>query len=131
MLEESARKAGYHLVFRRRAELSQEENLKWASDLLDVKYDDNAKDITRVFFTTTEKELLFLDDEIFDNCALMTNTNNTNLTNEKCSVQPPIREDSADSCSEEKNDSHGEKTFPSDYHGIPFAQVLGAEQQRL
>ena len=67
MLEESARKAGYHLVFRRRAELSQEENLKWASDLLDVKFDDNAKDITRVFFTTTEKELLFLDDAIFSN----------------------------------------------------------------
>ena len=67
MLEESARKAGYHLVFRRRAELSQEENLKWASELLDVEYDDNAKDITRVFFTTTEKELIFLDDEIFSN----------------------------------------------------------------
>ena len=41
--------------------------MKWASDLLDVKYDDNAKDITRVFFTTTEKELLFLDDAIFSN----------------------------------------------------------------
>ena len=33
MLEESARGGGYHLVFRRRPELSQEENLKWASDL--------------------------------------------------------------------------------------------------
>ena len=65
MLEESARGAGYHLVFRRRAELSQEDNLKWASGLLGVEYDKGAKDITRVFFTTTEKELLFLDDEIF------------------------------------------------------------------
>ena len=66
MLERSATK-GYHLVFRRRPELSQEDNLRWASQLLDVAYDDKAKDITRVFFTTTgdADELLFLDDEIF------------------------------------------------------------------
>ena len=65
MLERSATK-GYHLVFRRRPELSQEENLKWASELLGVKYDAQAKDITRVFFTTTEAELIYLDDEIFE-----------------------------------------------------------------
>ena len=66
MLEESARGGGYHLVFKRRPELSQEENLKWASDLLGVEFDKGAKDITRVFFTTTEKELIYLSDEIFD-----------------------------------------------------------------
>ena len=66
MLEESARGEGYHLVFKRGPELSQEENLKWASDLLGVKYDDGAKDITRVFFTTTEEELVYLDDDIFE-----------------------------------------------------------------
>ena len=66
MLEESARGQGYHLVFRRKPELSQEENLKWASGLLGVEYDKGAKDITRVFFTTTEQELLFLDDEVFE-----------------------------------------------------------------
>ncbi len=65
MLEVSARGEGYHLVFRRREELTQEENLKWASDLLGVKYDEGAKDITRVFYTTTGAELIFLDDEIF------------------------------------------------------------------
>ena len=65
MLEESARGRGYHLVFSRRTELSQEENLRWASGVLGVEYDTGAKDITRVFFTTTAKELLFLDDEIF------------------------------------------------------------------
>ena len=67
MLERSATK-GYHLAFRRRPELSQEENLKWASELLGVKYDKGAKDITRVFFTTTAEaeELLYLDDEIFE-----------------------------------------------------------------
>ena len=65
MLEESARGAGYHLVFRRRPELSQEDNLKWASDLLGVQYDEGAKDITRVFFTTTTAQLHYLDDSIF------------------------------------------------------------------
>ena len=65
MLEESARGAGYHLVFRRRPELSQEDNLKWASDLLGVQYDEGAKDITRVFFTTTTVQLHYLDDSIF------------------------------------------------------------------
>ena len=67
MLELSARGCGYHLVFRRKPELTQEENLKWASDLLGVEYDKGAKDITRVFFTTTadETDLIYLDDEIF------------------------------------------------------------------
>ena len=65
MLEVSARGEGYHLVFRRREELTQEENLKWASDLLGVKYDEGAKDITRVFYTTTGEELVFLEDDIF------------------------------------------------------------------
>lgn len=36
MLEESARGQGYHLVFRRRPERSQEDNLRWASRLLGV-----------------------------------------------------------------------------------------------
>lgn len=63
MLERSATK-GLHVVFRRRPELSQEENLKWASQLLGVAYDKNAKDITRVFYTPADK-LVFLDDEIF------------------------------------------------------------------
>ena len=66
MLEESARGMGYHLVFKRRAELDQVGNLKWASELLEVAYDAQAKDITRVFFTTTEAELIYLDDEIFE-----------------------------------------------------------------
>ena len=68
MLEKSARGLGYHLVFKRKPELSQEENLRWASELLGVAFDDKAKDITRVFFTTSDSEddLLFLNDSIFD-----------------------------------------------------------------
>ena len=65
MLERSATK-GFHIVFRRHPELSQEENLRWASELLGVEYDKGAKDITRVFFTPTTENILFLDEEIFE-----------------------------------------------------------------
>ena len=63
MMEESFSK-GYHIVFRRHPELSQEDNLRWASSLLGVEFDKGAKDITRVFFTPADK-LVFLDDAIF------------------------------------------------------------------
>ena len=68
MLEVSARKKGYHLVFTRNPSLNNVENLEWASELLGVEFDKGAKDITRVFYTTTgsEDDLLFLDDKIFD-----------------------------------------------------------------
>lgn len=68
MLEKSARGAGYHLVFKRRPELDQEGNLKWASELLNVAYDAGAKDITRVFYTTSAdpEDLIYLDDAIFE-----------------------------------------------------------------
>ena len=101
MLERSATK-GYHLVFSRRPELSQEENLKWASELLGVKFDAQAKDITRVFFTTTEQEMIFLDDAIFETTeAVLTNTNLTNLTNNEALKNSC---NSCNSCSKNKND---------------------------
>ncbi len=138
MLERSATK-GYHLVFSRRPELSQEENLKWASELLGVKFDAQAKDITRVFFTTTEAELLFLDDAIFETTeAVLTNTKkiltNTNLTNHTNSCAQ--EKDSCNLCNScsEKNPSNPSNScsnkkeptcsFPSDYNGIPFADII-------
>ena len=66
MLERSANK-GYHLAFRRHPEMTQEENLRWASQLLGVEFDKGAKDITRVFFTPPSDHILFLSDELFDN----------------------------------------------------------------
>ena len=84
MLEMSARKQGYHLVFMRRAELSQVDNLLWASELLGVKFDEGAKDITRVFYTTTadEENLLYLSDELFE---IEEATAVDGLQNHKCS----------------------------------------------
>ena len=104
MLEESARGAGYHLVFRRKPELSQVDNLKWASDLLGVAYDKSAKDITRVFFTTTEKELIFLDDGIFK-------------------IEEAVQTESSLPLSSVNSYSGGE-AFPTTYHGIPFTEIL-------
>ena len=118
MLERSATK-GYHLVFSRRPELSQEENLKWASELLGVKFDAQAKDITRVFFTTTEAEMVYLDDAIFETTeAVLTNTNLTNLTNNEA------LKNSCNSCNSCSNKKEPTCSFPSDYHGIPFKDII-------
>ena len=104
MLEESARGAGYHLVFRRQPALSQVDNLKWASDLLGVAYDKSAKDITRVFFTTTEKELIYLDDGIFK-------------------IEEAVQTESSLPLSR-VNSYSGREVFPATYHGIPFTEIL-------
>ena len=143
MLEESARGGGYHLVFRRRPELSQEENLKWASELLEVKYDDGAKDITRVFFTTTAsaEDLLFLDDEIFkirltpSPSLSREGSGQTQGQIQTAEVSTPLshREGKGESLlstplphREGKGESLlGEGlSFPSSYHGIPFTDII-------
>ena len=109
MMEESVRGKGYHLVFRRRPELSQVENLEWASRLLDVEFDKGAKDITRVFFTTTEQELIYLDDAIFEAAECLDNgiTNTGQSPSAACST-----------------DGTEPKEFPKEYHGIPFEKIL-------
>ena len=65
MLEKSATK-GLHLVFKRKPELSQEGNLKSVSETLNVPFDEGAKDITRVFFTPTSQDIIFIDERLFD-----------------------------------------------------------------
>ena len=107
MLERSATK-GYHLVFRRRPELSQEENLRWASDLLGVDFDKGAKDITRVFFTTTadDDELLFLDDEIFD------------------ATPAEIKEKTEDVTALQCYSSHVANNPDAKYNGILFTDII-------
>ena len=72
MFENSATKPGCgHIVFRRHPEMTQEENLRWASKVLGVEYDKGAKDITRVFYTPADK-LVFLDEELFEQETLET-----------------------------------------------------------
>ena len=116
MLEVSARNQGYHLVFRRRPELSQEENLRWASELLGVAFDDKAKDITRVFFTTSdsEEDLLFLDDEIFKTDAVEGNCDDEPLENKERTV-------AALQCCSSKTTHYNQEAR---YHGVLFTDII-------
>ena len=118
MMERSAGK-GYHIVFRRKPELSQEENLRWASQLLGVEYDKGAKDITRVFFTPPCEKLLFVDTDLFDNSE-MVNTETKNTETEKEKNVSPEKEKKT-----EQSDS-SLFTFHSSlsYLGIPYTDII-------
>ena len=129
MLERSARAAGYHLVFRRRAELSQEENLQWASELLGVAFDAGAKDITRVFFTTSdsEEDLMFLDDEIFSPLPASTvftppsvppSPGDRNPLGECKSVAPQMPS------TPPKGEVEGAGRFPTAFRGISYSVII-------
>ena len=92
MLERSANK-GYHIAFKRRPELSQENNLKWASELLGVEYDKGAKDITRVFFTPPTDRLLFVDSQLFENTEVnKKNTDSADAESQKKNQKNPYSE---------------------------------------
>ena len=129
MLERSATK-GYHLVFKRRPELTQEENLRWASDLLGVPYDEGAKDITRVFFTTTNDELIYLDDQIFRPTPSPSPVREG--TNRPTPKPLPAREGSGyhktltsyGNNSPHAGEGQGGGSFPLDYHGISFKDII-------
>ena len=136
MLERSATK-GYHLVFRRRPELSQEENLKWASELLGVKYDAQAKDITRVFFTTTAAELIYLDDGLFlcSGAFAMRPQGGGDLQSQGAEriTNPDTRgsriANSAERCEANSAERCGANSaerceYAKEYHGIPFTDIL-------
>ena len=112
MLERSASK-GFHIVFRRRPELSQEENLRWASTLLGIDYDRGAKDITRVFFTTGAgaDDLLYLCDELFDNATAPPPPAGT-------APPPEAQAAPADTATTPPAD------YPTGYRGTPYADII-------
>ena len=120
MLEMSARKQGYHLVFRRRPELSQEDNLKWASKVLGVQYDEGAKDITRVFFTTSDsaEDLLYLNDDVFAIESVEAVTANAS---EQAKRQ---RQSRAESQPENDSAADGSVAYPTEYHGVPYSKIV-------
>ena len=116
MMEESARGGGYHLVFARKPELSQEENLKWASELISVAYDSGAKDITRVFFTTSGNELIYLDDSIF---SLSPGPSPKGKGSAQQVQLPCVANESPLPLEGDRG-----RLFPTQYHGIPFECIL-------
>lgn len=118
MLERSANK-GFHLVFRRRPELLQEENLAWASELLGVAFDAGAKDITRVFYTTTNDadDLLYLSPNLFEinSCCEPPVVN-----------KPAVPEVITKLSTEEKEviNNRMELSTTLDYNGIPYRSII-------
>ena len=144
MLELSARGAGYHLVFRRREELTQEENLRWASKVLGVEFDKGAKDVTRVFFSTTadEGDLLFLDDEIFEvkeaghtpqshyplppmGYSPLSGGEHKSINLGELQKETPPTE-SADTLSQGKpaGAAEGQQVFPKEYKGVAYKDII-------
>ncbi len=69
LCERSATK-GLHIVFRRDISLDQEGNLRRVSDVLGVPFDEAAKDITRVFFTPTSSDILYIAEGLFDRAPI-------------------------------------------------------------
>ena len=135
LLEKSARGCGLHAAFKRHLRMSNEENLRWASDLLGVEYDKGAKDITRVFFATTAsaEDLLFLDNAIFDNKETENGEQNVHpLTKEsKAEIEAQDSETESKAEAESKVEAESKTQVKSDadaletdYQGIPYDRII-------
>ena len=120
MLERSANK-GYHIAFRRKPNLSQEDNLKWAAKLLGVEYDKGAKDITRVFYTPPTDRLLYFDKELLDNTECMIQIQESEISKgDSCNTQKEqkAKDEAVENTSKKSNSSTLE------YCGIPYADII-------
>ena len=135
LLEKSARGYGLHAAFKRHLDMSNEENLRWASDLLGVEYDKGAKDITRVFFATTAsaEDLLFLDNAIFDNKETENGEQNVHpLTKEsKAEIEAQDSETESKAEAESKVEAESKTQVKSDadaletdYQGIAYDRIV-------
>ena len=120
MLERSANK-GYHIAFRRKPNLSQEDNLKWAAKLLGVEYDKGAKDITRVFYTPPTDRLLYFDKELLDNTECKIQIQESEISKgDSCNTQ---KEQKAEDEATEKT-SKKSNNCTLEYCGIPYADII-------
>lgn len=120
MLERSANK-GYHIAFRRKPNLSQEDNLKWAAKLLGVEYDKGAKDITRVFYTPPTDRLLYFDKELLDNSECKMQIQESEISKvDSCNTQ---KEQKAENEATEKT-SKKSNNCTLEYCGIPYADII-------
>ena len=120
MLERSANK-GYHIAFRRKPNLSQEDNLKWAAKLLGVEYDKGAKDITRVFYTPPTDRLLYFDKELLDNSECKMQKQESEISKvDSCNTQKEQKaeDEAAEKTSKKSNNSTLE------YCGIPYSDII-------
>ena len=120
MLERSANK-GYHIAFRRKPNLSQDDNLKWAAKLLGVEYDKGAKDITRVFYTPPTDRLLYFDKELLDNTECKMQIQESEISKgDSCNTQKEqkAKDEAVENTLKKSNNSTLE------YCGIPYADII-------
>lgn len=120
--ERSATK-GYHIAFKRHPDLTQENNLRWASKMLGVMYDEGAKDHTRVFFSSTASpdDLLFVSPDLFDNDSVfsVSDSNNANAN----SPSP--------SNANSPSPAIANANYPIDYDGIPYRLLVDCLAEQL
>ena len=138
LVERSARGEGLHVVFKRDPSKTQEENLRAMSAQLCVPYDEGAKDITRVFFATTEEptELLYLNDELFVNEPSRSVSEKRAPTDDSRSVS-----EKRDPSDQTKNDQVSGGTFGAnvpatelyddEYKNIPYSDIVEALEDQL
>ena len=124
LIEKSARGEGLHTAFKRHLGMSNEENLRWASDLLKVEYDKGAKDITRVFFATTAsaEDLIFLDNAIFDNNEAET-VSPTPASND-ARIEAKSGAEAESDVESENQDKADESADATDYEGIAYDRII-------
>ena len=157
--ERSATK-GYHIAFKRHPELSQEENLRWASQLLGVRFDEGAKDHTRVFFSSTASadDLLFVSPALFDNTTAYAAPASSEpaLQTAQAASEPTLQVDPASQplpdaqapqnalapqasepilqtaqVSQPLPDSAASESFPQDYDDIPYSLLVDCLADQL
>ena len=133
LVERSARGEGLHVVFKRDPSKTQEENLKAMSAQLCVPYDEGAKDITRVFFATTEEptELLYLNDELFVNEGVKREqTDDSRSVSEKRDPSDQTKNDQVSGGTFGANVPTAE-LFDDEYKNIPYSDIVEALEDQL
>ena len=129
--ERSATK-GYHIAFKRHPELTQENNLRWASQMLGVAYDEGAKDHTRVFFSSTASpsDLIYVSEELFDNQTEYVVENSLNGSNglngfgNNGNAAPVAVETTFQT-------PQTSQTYPTDYDEIPYSLLVDCLADQL
>ena len=140
MLERSA-SGGWHLVCQRIPGTTILENQVRVATILQLEMDTNAKDLQRVVFSTSgsEEDLPFLDDSLFDEpmseeeCIKEYNRLKARVLRREEELPAGAKksnkhyrpwEETNTNLTNHTNKKEPSRSFPTDYHGIPFTDIL-------
>ena len=106
--------------------LSPEEQIaqskSWLADVLGVKDDSQTKDLARGSFAVTREYILYADERLFAETDALERPAIANLTL-KANGSDNARKDNLKALSEAAP-AENAKGFPTDYHGIPFRDII-------